>query len=43
MQCRHWLTLGALVLSFTAAAQNLTLTRLDCGSGANDPRRFSDS
>lgn len=33
----------ALLLSLTAAAQDLTLTRLDCGSGSNDPRRFSDT
>ena len=43
MQCRHWLPLGALVLSFAAAAQEVTLTRLDCGSGSNDPRRFTDT
>jgi glyoxylase-like metal-dependent hydrolase (beta-lactamase superfamily II) len=36
------LAAGAL-LSFSAAAQELTLTRLDCGSGSNDPRRFSDT
>lgn len=33
--------MGAL-LSLSAAAQEVTLTRLDCGNGANDPRRFSD-
>lgn len=33
----------ALVISFSAAAQEVTLTRLDCGSGTNDPRRFSDT
>ena len=36
------LSLGALV-SLTAAAQDVTLTRLDCGTGSNDPRRFSDT
>jgi N-acyl homoserine lactone hydrolase len=36
------LALGAL-FSFPAAAQEVTLTRLDCGSGSNDPRRFSDT
>ncbi len=36
------LALGALA-SFLAAAQDVTLTRLDCGSGSNDPRRFSDT
>jgi glyoxylase-like metal-dependent hydrolase (beta-lactamase superfamily II) len=36
--------LGALAMSATGAlAQDVTLTRLDCGSGANDPRRFSDT
>lgn len=47
MTLRPWLALAAgawLSLSgLTAAAQELTLTRLDCGSGANDPRRFSDT
>lgn len=39
-----WLALGAAaLLSLPAAAQDVTLTRLDCGSGANDPRRFSDT
>ena len=39
------LQVGALLsLScLPAAAQELTLTRLDCGSGSNDPRRFSDT
>ena len=44
MKSRHWLTLGiGALLSFAAAAQDLTLTRLDCGNGSNDPRRFSDT
>lgn len=44
MQCRRWLAFGTFaLLSCAAAAQEVTLTRLDCGSGANDPRRFSDS
>lgn len=34
---------AAALLSLPAAAQDLTLTRLDCGSGSNDPRRFSDT
>lgn len=39
-----WLAIGAGALfSVAAAAQDLTLTRLDCGSGSNDPRRFSDT
>jgi glyoxylase-like metal-dependent hydrolase (beta-lactamase superfamily II) len=39
-----WLALGTGALfSFAAAAQEVTLTRLDCGSGTNDPRRFSDT
>ena len=39
-----WLALGAGALfSFSAAAQDVTLTRLDCGSGSHDPRRFSDT
>ena len=36
------LTAGAL-FSLSAAAQEVTLTRLDCGNGTNDPRRFSDT
>jgi glyoxylase-like metal-dependent hydrolase (beta-lactamase superfamily II) len=36
------LAVGAL-FSFPAAAQDVTLTRLDCGGGSNDPRRFSDT
>jgi N-acyl homoserine lactone hydrolase len=44
MKFGHRLALGAGALfCFAAAAQELTLTRLDCGSGANDPRRFSDT
>ncbi len=44
MDCRRWLVFGAVaLLSCAAAAQELTLTRLDCGSGANDPRRFTDT
>lgn len=31
------------LLPLVATAQDLTLTRLDCGSGSNDPRRFSDT
>jgi glyoxylase-like metal-dependent hydrolase (beta-lactamase superfamily II) len=39
-----WLALAAgAFLSLSAAAQEVTLTRLDCGSGTNDPRRFSDT
>ena len=36
------LGIGAL-LSLSAAAQEVTLTRLECGNGSNDPRRFSDT
>lgn len=44
MNCRRWLTFGAFtLLSCAAVAQDVTLTRLDCGSGANDPRRFTDT
>jgi glyoxylase-like metal-dependent hydrolase (beta-lactamase superfamily II) len=42
MKFGFWLALGAF-LSLTAAAQEVTLTRLQCGDGANDPRRFSDT
>ena len=44
MKHRFWLALGmGALLSLSAAAQEVTLTRLDCGTGANDPRRFSDT
>jgi len=44
MKLGHWFALATFALMpLTAAAQDLTLTRLDCGSGANDPRRFSDT
>lgn len=44
MKISNWLALGVgVLLSLSATAQEVTLTRLDCGSGANDPRRFSDS
>lgn len=44
MTIGRWLTLGACaLLPLSATAQDLTLTRLDCGNGANDPRRFSDT
>jgi len=44
MKSCFWLALGAgAFLSLSAAAQEVTLTRLDCGSGTNDPRRFSDT
>ena len=44
MKLGHWLALGAgALLTFVAAAQDVSLTRLDCGSGSNDPRRFSDT
>ncbi len=39
---RMALCAGAL-FSIAAAAQDVSLTRLDCGSGSNDPRRFSDT
>ena len=39
---RFALLVGAL-LSLPAYAQDVTLTRLDCGNGTNDPRRFSDT
>ena len=43
MKLRFWLALSGAVFSLSAAAQDLTLTRLECGSGNNDPRRFSDT
>ena len=44
MRFAPWLALGASALfSLSAAAQDVTLTRLDCGSGSSDPRRFSDT
>ena len=44
MKHRFWLALGmGALLSLSAAAQEVTLTRLDCGTGTNDPRRFSDT
>lgn len=38
-----WLLAACATFSVSAVAQELTLTRLDCGSGSNDPRRFSDT
>ena len=44
MKSRLWWVLAACAtFSISAAAQEVTLTRLDCGSGSNDPRRFSDT
>src|ERR1044071_4952809 len=43
MKSKFWLALAGAVFSFSAAAQDVTLTRLDCGNGPNDPRRFSDT
>ncbi len=44
MKLGHGLAVLACALSsFAAVGQELTLTRLDCGSGTNDPRRFSDT
>ncbi len=44
MNTKSWLAVGACALfSVAAAAQEVTLTRLDCGNGSNDPRRFTDS
>lgn len=44
MKTKSWWALGVgMLVSLSAAAQEVTLTRLDCGSGANDPRRFSDT
>src|ERR1043165_5229985 len=38
------LTLGVLSAGAALAqTPEVTVTRLDCGSGANDPRRFSDT
>jgi len=37
------LSIAGFCASALAQAPEVTLTRLDCGSGANDPRRFSDS
>ena len=44
MQTRSWMALATSALfCLSAAAQDVSLTRLDCGSGTNDPRRFSDT
>jgi N-acyl homoserine lactone hydrolase len=44
MKSSLWWVLGVgALLSVSAAAQEVTLTRLDCGTGTNDPRRFSDT
>jgi N-acyl homoserine lactone hydrolase len=44
MKTGPWLAVAAAALfSLPAAAQEVSLTRLDCGSGSNDPRRFSDT
>ena len=44
MKLARWMALGAgALLSLAAAAQDVSLARLDCGSGSNDPRRFSDT
>ena len=47
MNAKFWLAIGAGMLVWLAASAQtppeVTLTRLDCGSGANDPRRFSDT
>lgn len=40
---RSCLLFAGALFSLCAAAQDLTLTRLDCGNGTNDPRRFSDT
>jgi N-acyl homoserine lactone hydrolase len=37
------LSIAGFCASALAQMPEVTLTRLDCGSGANDPRRFSDS
>ena len=43
MNTKFCLALAGAVFSLSAMAQEVTLTRLDCGNGPNDPRRFSDS
>jgi glyoxylase-like metal-dependent hydrolase (beta-lactamase superfamily II) len=43
MNSRFSLALAGALFSLSAAAQDVSLTRLDCGSGVNDPRRFSDT
>ena len=47
MNAKFWLAIGAGMLVWLAASAQtppeVTLTRLDCGSGVNDPRRFSDT
>jgi glyoxylase-like metal-dependent hydrolase (beta-lactamase superfamily II) len=40
---RFTLAAVGLLLGANAFAQEVTLTRLDCGSGSNDPRRFNDT
>jgi glyoxylase-like metal-dependent hydrolase (beta-lactamase superfamily II) len=37
------LSMAGFCASALAQAPEVTLTRLDCGSGVNDPRRFSDT
>jgi N-acyl homoserine lactone hydrolase len=44
MKIRYGLALGiGALISISAAAQEITLTRLECGNGTYDPRRFSDT
>ena len=47
MNTKFWLAIGAgMLLGSVATAQTppeVTLTRLDCGNGFNDQRRFSDT
>ena len=40
---RLTLAAASLLLAASALAQEVTLTRLDCGNGNNDPRRFTDT
>ncbi len=39
----RWALAAGALCSLSAAAQNVSLTRLDCGNGSNDPRRFTDT
>ena len=44
MKMRFFLAFCAGALfSICSLAQEITVTRLDCGNGSNDPRRFSDT
>jgi N-acyl homoserine lactone hydrolase len=43
MKSRFVLAFAGAMVGLGAQAQDISLTRLDCGSGVNDPRRFTDT